>query len=148
MRVDRESHRTADHVLFEALYAARRIHTGDLSYDADAYETALADVVGGVFEFNGRNIIAPVLGMDEDLFENLMETVTQEDLLAWGNGAPEFENGNAFDVEMFESSFFGPEAQLVSSGFGRYLVTFPGLGFVQTETGDPYELDLGALFGD
>ena len=106
-------------------------------------------MVGGVFEFNGRNIIAPVLGMDEDFFESVMEdALDQEDLIAYGNGAPEFANGQAFDVEMFESSFFGPEAQLVSSGFGRYLVTFPGLGFVQTETGDPYELDLGAFLGD
>ncbi len=48
-------------------------------------------------------------------------------------------------VDMFESSFFGSEAQLVTAGFGRYLVAFPGLGFVMTETGNSYELDLAAF---
>ncbi len=46
---------------------------------------------------------------------------------------------------MFESSFFGPEAQLVTAGFGRYMVAFPGLGFVMNQDGQPYELDLAAF---
>ena len=45
---------------------------------------------------------------------------------------------------MFDSQFFGAEAQLVTSGPGRYIVFFEGLGFAQTE-GERYELDLRAF---
>ena len=128
-----------------ALYAGRRVPTGDLTYDGDAYQTALREVVGGVIEFNGRNILAPIAGMSEDAFEDAMERLTQPDLIEFGNGVPLFSNGDPFTVDMFESSFFGPDAQLVTSGFGRYLVAFPGLGFVLNEAGAAYELDLAAF---
>lgn len=128
-----------------ALYAGRRVPTGDLSYDADTFETALREVVGGVFSFNDRNILSPVPGMGEDGFEDSMERLTQPDLIEFGNGVPLFGNGDPFTTSHFESRFFGPEAQLVTAGFGRYLVTFPGLGFVMNELGEPYELDLAAF---
>ena len=127
-----------------ALYAGRKVPTGDFSYDDDAYEGALSEVVGGVFRFNGRNILAPVAGMEEDAFEDAMEALKQPDLIEFGNGAPQFADGRPFTTLMFESRFFGAEAQLVTSGFGRYLVSFPGLGYVITGDGYPYELDLGA----
>ena len=128
-----------------ALYAARKVPSGDLTYDADAFETALQDVTGGVFEFNGRMILSPIPGMTEDAFEDAVERLTQPDLIEWGNGAPEFGNGDPFTVSHFEGRFFGPEAQLVTAGFGRYMVTFPGLGFVMNQDGEPYELDLAAF---
>ena len=107
----------------------------------------MSEVVGGVIAFNGRNIIAPVPGMSEDDFEDLIEGLSQDDLIIHGNGFPEFADGNSFQVEMFESSLFGSEAQLITSGFGRYFVLYPGLGFVLTETGEPFELNLGAAAG-
>ena len=130
-----------------ALYAARRVATGDFTYDADTFEEALEQVVGGVFSFNGRNILAPVPGMDEDAFEDAMKRLTQGDLVEFGNGVPVFSDGSPFLVDMFEARFFGPEAQLVTAGFdGRYLVEFPGMGFVFDDiTGDSYELDMGAF---
>ena len=128
-----------------ALYAGRRVPTGDFTYDSDIFEDALAEVVGGVFTFNGRNIIAPIAGMDEDAFDDAMESLTQPDLIEFGNGVPMFANGDPFTVSMFESRFFGPEAQLITAGFGRYLIAFPGLGFLMTDAGEPYELNLGAF---
>ncbi len=128
-----------------ALYAARRVPTGDFIYDPDSFEDALREVTGGVFGFNGRNVLAPIPGMSEDAFEDAMERLTQPDLIEFGNGVPLFGNGDPFTVSHFESRFFGPEAQLVTAGFGRYLVSFPGMGFVMTEDGQPYDLDLAAF---
>ena len=67
-----------------ALYAGRRVPTGDFLYDPDTYEGAITEVVGGVFEFNGRNILAPVAGMSEDAFEDAMERLKQPDLIIIG----------------------------------------------------------------
>ena len=102
-------------------------------------------MVGGVFDFNGRNVLAPIPGMTEDAFEDTMERLTQPDLIEFSNGVPLFGNGDPFTVSMFESSLFGIEAQLVTAGFGRYMVTLPGLGFVMNQDGEPYELDLAAF---
>ncbi len=82
--------------------------------------------------------------MEEDAFDDAIEGLTQPDLIEFGNGVPFFDNGDPFLVTMFESSLFGPEAELVTAGFGRYLVNMPGLGYVMTEDGEAYELDLGA----
>ncbi len=124
----------------DALYAARRVPTGDLTYDADVYEQALRDVMGNPVEFNGRNILPPVPNMDEDDVTDAIQRLTFDDLQTFGNGAPAFADGQAFLPGMFDSRFFGAEAQLVTSP-GRYLVFFEGLGFAQVD-GEPYELDL------
>ena len=71
-------------------------------------------------------------------------TAEQRATLA-GNGAPVFANGEPVTIEMLESNFFGPEIQLVTSGFGRYRAAFPGLGYIVTEDGEPYEIDLAAF---
>jgi len=128
-----------------ALYAARRVPSGDFTYDPDAFELALQEVTGGVFEFNGRNILAPIPGMTEDAFEDAIERLTDHDLVVFGNGVPQFANGEIVTREMLESSLFGPEIQLVTAGFGRYRAVFPGLGYIMTEDGEPYEIDLGAF---
>lgn len=125
-----------------ALYAARKVPSGDFTFDADMFEGALSEVVGGVIELNGRKVIAPVPGMGEGDFEDLVEKLTAPDLVEFGNGVPVFADGTGFTVDMLESRFFGAEAQLVTSGFGRYLVFFPGLGYVQAADGGPYEIDL------
>jgi hypothetical protein len=126
-----------------ALYAGRRVPSGDLTYDDEVYTKALSDVVGGVLRFNGRSIIAPVPGMRQGDFDDMVDAVTDLDLIEYGNGRPVFGNGTGFTREMLDSRTFGAEPQLVTSGPGRYLIQYPGLGFVMTDQGQPYELDLG-----
>lgn len=147
-----------------ALYAARQVPTGDLDFDDDTFEDALRDVMGGPFEFNDRMILPPVPGMEEDVFDDLMDSLTQADLTEFGNGTPMFEDGKPFTVSVRAApapaamlaatvpettagarDMFDAGAQLVTSGFGKYLVFLDGLGYVQTETGEPYEINLRAF---
>ena len=54
-----------------------------------------------------------------------------------------FADGDPFTVDMFDRWF--TDAELVTSGFGTYLVFMDGLGFVQRADGGAYELNLRAL---
>ena len=80
--------------------------------------------------------------MVEDALEDTMERLTQPDLIEFGNGVPLFSDGSPFTVSMFERGLFHTDAQLVTSGFGKYLVLMPGLGYAVTGDGGAYELDL------
>jgi hypothetical protein len=132
----------------DSLYAARRIPGGDLTFDADTYEQALRDAAGGIVEFNGRNVIPPRPGMDSDAIEDVLNVIQDsEDLAELGNGVPVVGDGSPVPADrlfapsgMFRSGLGG---QLVSVGPGVYRVMIPGAGFVQTEAGGYYELDLG-----
>ncbi len=130
-----------------AVYAARRLGggEGDLTFDSDTFEQALRDVMGGPVEFNGRTVIPPTPGMDDDAFKNLVDKLEQADLIEFGSGAPVFANGSPFKVSMFQSRFFGAEAELISAGPGKYLVLYPGLGYAQNADGGVYVLDLRAF---
>lgn len=123
-----------------ALYAARRAPTGDLTFDTDTFEQAMTEVMGGPLRYNGRTILPPVPGMDEDTFNDLMARLSNADLVAHGNGVPA-----SFTVDAFDAPLLVRNAQLITSGPGRYLIFTPGLGFVQTATGGAYELDLRGL---
>lgn len=127
-----------------ALYAARRIPGGDLTFDGDVFEQALRDVSGGPVEINGRMILPPVPGMEEDAVEDLLESLTDEDLTGFGNGSPIFMDGAPFTVDLFDRPIFHNDAQLITSGPGRYLIFIEGLGYVQSSRGGAYELNLGA----
>ena len=129
-----------------ALYAARRIPGGDLSYDEDEFEQALRDVAGGPVEINGRMILPPIPGMDADAVDDLVDGLTDDDLARLGNGKPVFADGSAFTVGMF-SRFLGTDAQLVTSGLGRYLILMPGMGYAMSDQGSAYEVDLRAKVG-
>ena len=76
--------------------------------------------------------------MTEDAFEDMMEKLEQADLIEYGNGDP-------FQSAMLKSMVFGEEAELISSGPGRYLILYPGLGYAQSSDGGVYELDLRAF---
>ena len=115
------------------------------SFDSGVYEQALRDVLGGPIEFNGRTILPPKPGMTEDSFEDMMEKLEQADLIEYGNGAPVFGNGDPFQSAMLKSKVFGEEAELISSGPGRYLILYPGLGYAQSSDDGVYELDLRAF---
>ncbi|MHC4716871.1 MAG: hypothetical protein ACYS5V_07875, partial [Planctomycetota bacterium] len=124
-----------------ALYAGRKVPTGDMSYDDDEFEEALADVMGRPVEFNGRNVLPPIPGMDDDDLEDVVDRLTDDDLVGYGNGVPVFADGSAFTVGLFNRGLFHTDAQLVTSGPGRYLLHMPGLGYAMTDSG-AYELDL------
>ena len=115
-----------------------------MNFDADVFETALNDVMGGPVEFNGRTIMPPVPGMDGGDLAELVRRLTVAELETFGNGTPVFGDGTVFDPSLFNPSFFSFDngAQLVTAGPGRYLVFVEGLGFVSTPDGEPYVLDL------
>ena len=139
-----------------AIYAARRVAGGDLSFDPGLFEDALklaaggredADsrLTGGPIEFNGQALLPPVPGMGDDEFADLVESLTPDDLVVFGGGQPVFTDGAAFTPELFEGGLLRRGAQLLTVGPGRYRVFTPGLGYVVTAAGAPYELDLRAL---
>ncbi len=64
--------------------------------------------MGNPVEFNGRTVIPPTPGMDEDAFEDLVEKLEQADLIEFGSGAPQFTDGSPFKVDMFPPARFGP----------------------------------------
>lgn len=132
-----------------ALYANRRVPGADLSYDADAFETALKDVAGQPVKLNGRMILPPVPGMDGGQVRDLLTNMGSAELAQYGNGAPQFGDGKPFTSDQFKSQIFGNGAQLVSAGIGTYRVLMPGLGYVGSSKGGSYVLDLGrAIRGD
>lgn len=125
-----------------AVYALRRMATGDLGYDSAAYEKALRDTMGSPVSFNGRTILAPAPNMEASKVRDLVRAMTYDKMTEYGNGAPVFTDGKPFDPKLFERSTFGASAQLVSAAPGRYLVMVPGLGYVGTAKGGAYLLDL------
>ena len=129
----------------DALYAGRQVGTGSLEFDGDAYEQALRDVMGRPIEFNGRTVLPPVPGMEEDRFEDLVGRLTDEDLARFGNGRPVLADGTPVTVEMFDRGFFFSDARFVTVGPGRYGIEVPGLGFAVLPDGGGYDLDLRAF---
>lgn len=131
----------------DALYAERRIRSGSLTYDADSYRKALEDAAGGIVDFNGRKALAPRPDIDSSKFSDIVRKLKIQDLADFGNGAPVYADGKPFEVDQFQSRNLGlwsGRASLVTSGPGRYLLHLPGLGFVQTPDGAPYEFDMSA----
>ena len=127
-----------------ALYASRRIPGGDMSFDGDTFETALRDVAGTPVSFNGRTIMPPAPGVSEAETVDLIKGMNARDLEVFGTGKPVFADGKPFTPQMFDSKWFGVEAQLISVAPGRYLVQMPGMGYVANSTGGAYVIDLRA----
>ena len=128
-----------------SLYASRRVPAGDMSYDSTAFEAAIKDVSGGVVEFNGRKMLAPVPGMDESKVVDVVRKLSADDLVKFGSGKPVFGDKTPFEPDQFHArnlGLFSGRAQLVSLLGGRYLVFVPGLGYVQSDKGGPYILNL------
>jgi len=134
----------------DSLYSARRIPSGDLTFDGTVYEQSLRDAMGGVVRFNGRNIIPPVNGMDDSEVREFVRSLTDADLTRFSvSGDLPFAGDQPFSVSLFSRSgplgAFAAEAQLVSVGPGVYRVIIPGVGFITNGLdGRPYELDLKA----
>ena len=66
-----------------------------------------------VGEFNGRNLLLPA-GVTEDQFGDLVHGLKQPDLVEYGNGAPQFGNGDPFTVDQFSGGLFHHGARLRS----------------------------------
>jgi hypothetical protein len=134
----------------DALYAARRIPGGDLTFDSDAYGKALHDATGGIVSFNGRNLIPPRPGMTADDVEDVLGQINDaDDLAEVGNGIPMTSDGTIVPADrlfapsgMFRSGLGG---QLVSVAPGVYRVMLPGSGFLQIEGGAYFEIDLSSV---
>ena len=63
----------------------------------------------------------------------------------WRLGCLRRLHGSPFKTSMLSSRLFGEEAELISSGPGKYLVLYPGLGYAQNADGGVYEIDLRAF---
>lgn len=139
-----------------ALAAAKIARSPNLSERIDPYTEAIQQLTGaiksqdgalrgGPITFNNQTIIPPMAGMTDDEFEDLFDTLTDDDLSRFGNGQP-IVGDEDFSVDMFDAGAFGTDAQLVQADQGSYYVFFPGLGYVSTPEGDPFQLNLRDAF--
>jgi hypothetical protein len=120
-----------------ALDARRRMQRGEFTrqdFDVSDFKDSLRKVTGGVFEWNGQKVVAPMRGMDEGRFETVMENLSNEDL-AVGGVMPK---AGDKPVTADRLRRYGT---LETVGDGLYLVKV-GNGYAQGPDGDPYELDL------
>lgn len=139
----------------DAVYATRQsTRSSSLLFSQENYDTALklvlgavetpdGEIVGGPFNHEGRTILPPIPGMESNELDDFLENMNDQDLTLFGNGKPVFSNGHAFTANMFAEGADLP--QLHSIGNGRYLVSFEGIGFIESSTGGAYEIDLGSL---
>lgn len=120
-----------------SLYAARSYAVGakiQSTLDSKRLRQAVHDVVGGVVEHKGRPLLAPVRGMGQDGFDNLLGSLTEADLQGAraATGAP------------VTRAQIRDHARLESLGGGRYLVNIAD-GYVQGANGRALVLDLGSV---
>ena len=95
--------------------------------------------------FNGQKIIAPKPGMGDEEFDQFIQLMTNDDLAQFGNGNPVYGNGAALDVSMLKAEFFRTDAHLITVGQGVYRVVIPGQGYVLSDQGGPFEIDMGSF---
>lgn len=116
----------------------RRNRNGKLDdFNSEDFERVLEEVTGGVYEWNGSSIIAPVRGLDESSFEDLMDSLEAEDLKTPEGLSASMPNGETVTPEVLRK--YG---HLESIGDGLYLVNINGF-YAQGAPGQPFELDLG-----
>lgn len=118
-------------------YAAKSHAAGNasqLSVDGKTLKAAVTDVTGGVVSWNGRSFFAPVPGMTQPQLTSLLDELNDAHLpvAQTADGKPV----TAAQVRKW-GSFHMTEP-------GKYAIEIGG-GFVTTPSGQPYELDLGAL---
>ena len=133
----------------DAIYAKKRLISGDLDSigTQTLYQEAIEEVTGGMLRHNGRSNLPPEPGMSQSQFDDLLGGLTTQSLARYGNGRPVI-GGESFTPEDLEGrSFFqgGVENQLVSIGQGAYSILQPGNGWIKTEDGETYVLELGNL---
>lgn len=131
------------------------------AFNSNAYKEALklvmggelrqnGEVYGGPFTYENQMVIPPVPGMDATGFEDLVESLTPEDMTQYGRvyskdsgvffpaeQLPTYADGTEVDVSNFKDY-----AAFVPVGDGRYRVEMPG-GSLMVR-GEPYYIDLRA----
>ena len=136
-----------------ALYAERANAAGDRSrvYDDDRLRDALDKVAGGVIEWNGSKLLAPVRGMDKAAFGRLLDGLTESDL-GGREGLPFTLDGRPVTPEILRTrgakGYIAPYAIFETVGDGQYLVNVNGLGYAVDYEGQPFVLDLKRLAQD
>ena len=127
----------------DALYAKASLSASNTNFDATRYKDALrrasgatydasGDLKGGPFSYRGRHTLPAAPGLGEDETVNAFQSLTTEDLAKYGNGQPVWLlEDRAYNAEEILS-----DAQLISIGFGKYALSFDGLGIVQSEVTD------------
>lgn len=121
------------------LYAQGSATAGDTTGALD--EKRLADAIqratGGLIEFKGAKLVAPVAGMDEAAFGDLVDAVTDADLGRQQAVYATGEKVSAFDIRT--------HASFQNSGSGTFFVLFDGAPVFDKLTGRPVEIDLAKV---
>lgn len=132
-----------------AIYALDRKESGKLAFDTDDFEDVLTRVAGEPLDYNGQLVLPPRPNMSETDFEDVIESLSNQDLVDLGTGRPVGVDGRPFDINLLtEPIFDSSSATLVTSGFGRYIIRGPGGGVVLNERGGTYELNLNSRVGN
>lgn len=120
----------------EGIAVALAMRENNITGAKDQLDQAVRLAAGGIVEHNGRPVAPPLPQMDEDEMEDMIERLSDGDLVTFGNGAPMFSNGKALTAEMLAD-----DMQLKSFSPGQYLVVDEAGRAVITQDG-PYLLDL------
>lgn len=115
---------------------ARKAGATSKKADADRLEEAVRLVTGGVVEYNDFKTLAPVRGMSDDHFADLLESLTDANLGAVYLPAPGKTSGGRLTAEDLRN-----HAELIAQGPGRYAVEIQGQRAL-TATGESFILDL------
>ena len=127
-----------------SLYAAESYKAGDANQttlNERRLKDAVSRVTGGILEWRGARMLAPVRGMDQDGFDRLMKGLTDADI-----GTPTTADGTKLSADDLRR--YG---KFVGLGQGRYAVTIGEKAVADPRaSGDPvtrgrYVLDLGAV---
>jgi hypothetical protein len=123
-------------------------------------EDAIGEVANPI-QYNRAHLLAP-LGKDASWFEDAVKSLTNIDLVQYGNGTPAIAmsedarsplEGGSLAVEdqfgrmvartaLSADDIREHEMQFVTVGPGRYSLFIAGLGFILTTDGERYEIDL------
>jgi hypothetical protein len=133
-----------------ALYTFEKSKAGGSDFDSALYRQAIQRVTGGMLDSGDNKVMAPVSGMTQGRFNDLVATLSPEVMgdpqFSITGRAPEFADGTPFDPKLFDKPFLssGTDAHLFSMGFGKYGIINPGSGPVLDSNGDLYQIDLRA----
>lgn len=116
--------------------------------DVKVYEDCIKQVSGGFVDHDGQKNLAPVHGMGQAQFDDLVGDLTAADFLKYGNGTPMLGSDPMMPEDLVRGAF-EEKTVLVSLGAGQYYFHQPDPGgIVRTEKGEPYVIDLKRFHKD
>lgn len=123
-------------------YASLAQNAGEFSQilDDELADKALAIATGGVVEYGDTKVPAPIYGMDQDEFDDLVDEFKPHYLDRFGTDtlAPGISKEKV--AEMIQDE----ELILIERGAGKYLLK-AGSNFIQNNKGEPYVLNMKAI---